>query len=313
MTLRQFFLLIIWGGVGAMFYMTNLPGFIKWTIIFLCVLIGVAFAFLPLEGRPLDKWLVAFIKSIYSPTRFLWKKNPAIPDYLQKTTTTKKLLPPPPIVVPRSSELPNIEGDLDVRIEKIDESEKNKINQINSLFESTQITPIKVVESKPVLPQPTNNSPLNTTISVKTQEFDLKKIVPTQPKPNITPAQKNSPQPLASHKTIETPPPPAKTVTATTFNPNLPFPTLPETPNTLVGMVFDQTGNIIENAVIEIKNNHGTVRATKTNRLGQFFLATPLASDSYTIETERTGLTFKPISLKLEGKIYPPIELRAIN
>lgn len=47
---------------------------------------GAALAFIPLEGRPLDRWFFAFIKSIYQPTMFYWKKSdstPAVFTYTQ--------------------------------------------------------------------------------------------------------------------------------------------------------------------------------------------------------------------------------------
>ena len=89
---------------------------------------------------------------------------------------------------------------------------------------------------------------------------------------------------------------------------------LPETKNTLVGMVFSKDNKIIDNAIIEIQDQtHHTVRATKTNKIGQFFLATPLDKGSYFIKTEKEGFSFNTISIQLEDKIYPPIEIKSIN
>src|SRR3989344_2644867 len=105
MTLRQFFLLLGGGVVGYMFYITNLPGIIKWFFIFIAVLMGVAFAFLPLEGRPLDQWLMAFIKTIYAPTRFFWKKDPKLPNYLNNQVikaASQNIAPPTPLSVPKT-------------------------------------------------------------------------------------------------------------------------------------------------------------------------------------------------------------------
>ena len=77
-------------------------------------------------------------------------------------------------------------------------------------------------------------------------------------------------------------------------------------------MVFTKENKIINNAIIEIQDqSHRTVRATKTNKIGQFFLATPLDKGSYFIKTEKEGFSFNTISIQLEDKIYPPIEIRA--
>src|SRR3989344_3601388 len=75
MTLKQFGFLA--GGViiAYIIYKLPLPSLITLPIAFLIALTGVAFAFLPIQERPLDRWLIAFIKSIYSPTQFIWRKN----------------------------------------------------------------------------------------------------------------------------------------------------------------------------------------------------------------------------------------------
>src|SRR3989344_5295312 len=75
MTLKQFGYLA--GGViiAYIVYKLPLPSIITLPIAFLIALTGVAFAFLPIQERPLDRWLIAFIKSIYSPTQFIWRKD----------------------------------------------------------------------------------------------------------------------------------------------------------------------------------------------------------------------------------------------
>ena len=105
MTLKQFFQLA--GGLLAaiIFWSSPLLGIIKWPLAILSGLLGVGLAFLPLEERPLEKWIFAFFRAIYSPTVFSWKKsatpvklfqdepaaasapeqNPALKDYLAKT------------------------------------------------------------------------------------------------------------------------------------------------------------------------------------------------------------------------------------
>jgi hypothetical protein len=38
-------------------------------------------AFVPIEERPLDFWIITFFKNLWKPTKFFWKKTPKIPDY----------------------------------------------------------------------------------------------------------------------------------------------------------------------------------------------------------------------------------------
>lgn len=54
----------------------------KWPVVIGTFFLGFAFAFMPLEDRPLDKWVGNFIRAIYAPTMFLWKKSEDIPEML---------------------------------------------------------------------------------------------------------------------------------------------------------------------------------------------------------------------------------------
>lgn len=70
MTLKQFAYLA--SGVGFAFLVfttlsTSQP-IIAWPIIVISSLLGVAFAFLPIQERPLDHWVGAFFKAIFKPT-----------------------------------------------------------------------------------------------------------------------------------------------------------------------------------------------------------------------------------------------------
>src|SRR3989344_4455433 len=74
MTIKQFFQLAAGALISLLFYSSNLPAFLKWPFIAFFSLAGAAFAFLPLEERPLDQWVVSFFRSIYSPTIFHWDR-----------------------------------------------------------------------------------------------------------------------------------------------------------------------------------------------------------------------------------------------
>jgi hypothetical protein len=75
MTLKQFFQLASGLLVGFIFYSLPILGIIKWPFAILSGILGIALAFLPLEERPLEKWIFAFFRAIYTPTEFLWKKT----------------------------------------------------------------------------------------------------------------------------------------------------------------------------------------------------------------------------------------------
>jgi hypothetical protein len=90
------------------------------------------------------------------------------------------------------------------------------------------------------------------------------------------------------------------------------LPTITDTPNVINGVVADQQGELLEEAILVIKDSESTpVRALKTNKLGQFTISTPLRNGTYSIEVEKEGYTFEPIYQEVTGTILPPREIRA--
>ena len=93
---------------------------------------------------------------------------------------------------------------------------------------------------------------------------------------------------------------------------DLPIPAPPTQPNILVGMTLTKDEEIIEGAILEIRNSKGVpVRALKTNKLGQFRIATPLEKGTYEIETEKEGHQFDIIKFEAKGEVISPIEIKA--
>jgi hypothetical protein len=125
------------------------------------------------------------------------------------------------------------------------------------------------------------------------------------------PPQPSTPQPQAQ-TTNQKPLPSARTTQKPVTDQKLPFPSTPTTPNTAVGMVLDKDDKIIENAIIEIRDPNGTpVRATKTNKLGQFISTTPLKNGTYQLQVDKDGYEFDLVSLELKGQILPPLKIQA--
>ena len=79
MTLKQFLELAGCLLLAYLFYASNLIFIFKWPLVLLSIFFGIALAFFPLEDRPLDTWIINFVKAIYGPTRFNWKKSDKIP------------------------------------------------------------------------------------------------------------------------------------------------------------------------------------------------------------------------------------------
>ena len=99
---------------------------------------------------------------------------------------------------------------------------------------------------------------------------------------------------------------------AATFAKDLVLPQSPEKPNLIAGITLDEKGKILPSVILEIKDKRGLpVRALKSNKLGQFFIATPLEDGIYQIAAEGTSKRFAIIKLEAKGEIIPPLKIQA--
>ncbi len=74
MTLKQFGYLATGFAIAYVSFTLLFPVniFLALPIITVSTLTGIAFAFVPIFDRPLDHWVLAFLKAIYSPTQGFW-------------------------------------------------------------------------------------------------------------------------------------------------------------------------------------------------------------------------------------------------
>lgn len=159
MTLKQFFQLAAGAGIGLLIYGTPLPGVIKWPLIIFFVIMGAAFAFLPVQDRPLSIWLLAFFRSVYSPTIFTWKREEQPVYFAPEESETPSLS--------EAGETPQTQGDIQAQfgevastfLENLEGAEDRYLSKITGLFrhgsseEPKQTEVAKVVnEVSPAIP-----------------------------------------------------------------------------------------------------------------------------------------------------------------
>lgn len=101
MTLKQFGELAAGAVIAYIFYISGLHPLIKWPLVLFFAFLGFALAFLPIEERPLDIWLVNFFRSVYKPTLYIWKKSASSGpnNYFASPLSQSSNLLPPPITV----------------------------------------------------------------------------------------------------------------------------------------------------------------------------------------------------------------------
>lgn len=310
MTIQQFMQVAGGALVSLVIYSSNMAGYVKWPLIIVSFLIGVAFAFFPIEDRPLSKWLVLFIKAIYSPTVYVWNKNAVRHSFFapENSPQMNQVANSVPVTQAPSSTLPEDQQTQQQTVQPPTESDKleNKevefLNKVNQQFMVRQTVPI------PSTPTNISQQAEKKEISVpNAQKIEIEKKVDVSIPTNDVFNSKSDVGNQVSPSSVSQP----INATAATFAPEAAPPSPPTMPNIIVGQTLDETGSIIDGAILEIKDEQGrSVRALRTNRLGHFMIVTPLANNKYQIVSEKDGFTFEPVSISLEGRVIPPIVIK---
>lgn len=305
MTLKQFFQVAAGVLISLVLYSSNLAPYVKWPLIVLSFLGGIAFAFFPLEDRPLSKWLFLFIKAIYSPTIYTWKKQGVTPLFFQpeptpqvapttQAQTTVGLGATSPGSIPSLEPAPK-------EFQRFEQREKEFMSKVSEQFESAKKVELKEESLK--------NVPVEKE-RVKIPEIPALAVEKTEKKPE-TQTQEVNVSSVGSEITASVGQK-MDEVKLAEFSQEAAPPTPPTKSNLVVGQVIDSRGMIIENAILEIKDSEGRpARALKSNKLGHFMIVTPLSNGKYEIITEKDGFTFEPISFEARGDIIPPVFVKA--
>lgn len=151
LTVRQLMYLFAGGVLIYVFHRSGLPGFWRVTLMAITGITAIAVAFVPIEERGLDKWLVSFIKAMFAPSQMIWRKTyspPAyfISDYAQIIKNEIITLTP----AKSRNKLEDYLGQLPEAQTDLDKLEISRIKDIQSGF------------SKPMaasIPQPTMQQP----------------------------------------------------------------------------------------------------------------------------------------------------------
>ncbi|MDP1710168.1 MAG: carboxypeptidase-like regulatory domain-containing protein [bacterium] len=270
MTLKQFFQLA--GGIAAGFFFYSLPilAIVRWPFAIVSVILGVALAFLPLEERPLERWIFAFFKAIYSPTIYSWKRGAANLKFFQDEPVGTS-------VEVSAEQAGALSGGSP--LEKLEGAEKSFLSTISGMFSGTVAIPV------------------TPTVRVEVEKpkmlIEERRAIPTATASTVAPV-------IMGNEFI--------TTNKAQFSDDAAPPSPPESPNIAVGQVVDDQRKIVDGAIIEIKDISGRpVRALRSNKAGHFVIVTPLDTGQYEITTEKEGFAFTPVSFEAKGENIPPI------
>ncbi|OGM28027.1 hypothetical protein A3D00_04385 [Candidatus Woesebacteria bacterium RIFCSPHIGHO2_02_FULL_38_9] len=290
MTLKQFSQLA--GGIliALVLYAIPIPSFVKWPLIAFFVIMGIALAFVPLKERSLSTWIVIFFRSVYSPTRYWWKRTDKPHNYFQPEPT-EAILPPT-----------FNQGVLDSST-PLEEKEVRFLSKITKMATgAATVSSLEVNPDSPtiVVPQIT---PIQSQQPQKGYQIPVLPPLPPKMKPIVE--ETTTISPLYRQST------PASAGKVQFSSESAP-PNPPTIPNVIAGQVTDNQGKIIEGAILEIKDGQNRpVRALKTNKAGHFLIVTPLVNGKYQLLIEKEGFIFNPVEFEAQGKIIQSILIKA--
>ena len=321
MTLKQFMYLAAGLGSAYLIFITLAAQFpiLAWPLIVVFSISGVAFAFLPFQDRPLDHWLKAFLRSVYTPTKRVWEKNghifseeplfnsrlntfltnqgaqvniphislPTNPTSIPiQTTPPQATKPAAPTPMPTPEQLSET-----VKLAREAQNLQQQIIQTEH-----DLAQIKVDSATPGANTAAYTERLNALLG------NLQRLV-------------RETTDVRSQLTKDEPKGVTRTIKVEVINP-APRPkvqlVLTSLPNVINGIVIDSAGNYLTDVVVVVRDKDGLpVRALKTNKLGQFTGATPLPNGTYTVEMEKESFVFDILKIELDGKLLPAISIAA--
>jgi hypothetical protein len=201
MTLKQFAEVAAAVIVALIVYATNLPGIIKWPLIIFIIFLGILIAFVPIEERPLDHWIMTFFKNLYRPTKFFWKKSSKAPDFFQYqvNANTPSYIAPDVDLSPARKErifeylksIPREEN-----TDTFDQAEEQKVSALLSQFGEVDVKN-PVINKKQQLEKPNLKTRIRK-IKIQEDDEDAEKAM-------ISETEENHPSVLANEATISQP------------------------------------------------------------------------------------------------------------
>ena len=314
MTLKQFMFLAVGALLGLAVWKLPIPfAIIRGALAIVPAGAGVLAAFVPINGRPFAQWVSAFFKAIYAPTIFEYQSpvqakiivDPTVKNQVPKTPAlsftsalTQAVSPKPkveesvapPIIIPEATK--------PVEITKPDLAPKETTT-------GTFVAPPPPPAPNVVLNIPKNEMGLPTEDSL---------YVPTEKPtaiPRFTPIDTAAEVKVVTTPSIVTHTPSPTTPSASLTSTIAP----PSSPNILTGLVVDPSQLSLAGATIEIIDSKTGIptRALRTNRLGQFQIAIPLPLGNYTLQVEKEGYKFSPVSITVNNSIIKPVILSAVS
>jgi hypothetical protein len=92
LTLKQFFVVLVFGGLCLFFWSIPIPKVIAVIIDIPIVIVGAALAFMSYNGRPMLSYIFPFISFVVSPKSMVFQREPVSDLMTHKTMKGKELI-----------------------------------------------------------------------------------------------------------------------------------------------------------------------------------------------------------------------------
>lgn len=303
-TVKQFLYLLGAGAIALVFYLLPIPLLIKIPLMLMSGGVGLSLAFVPIDGRPMDKMLLNFIRTIPSENQYLYHKQGVEMPYFAFTPVVKTVIPSASRGESELSKKTLLFNQLNRAYFKPDQEEQQQVANISNLFQEgsapnqgfvTRVAKADVPTSSPSAPAVVVHPPVSVPVQVK-------QVSVPKPAANIEPEVKAAaPFPVSTA--------PTQVASPTHVNGI-------DMPNIIQGTILDPRGKPVPHVIVEIiDNNKIPLRTFRTDQNGFFRAATPLPSGTYTIHLEDTlkKQEFSDISIILNGTLVQPIIIKSVD
>lgn len=313
MTFKQFFYLCV--GALIVWIITSVmqDSYLKYFILFANIIFFLALAFIPVQQRSLDIWIINFLKAMMTPTQRVWRKTEFTPRYLsddfnkaleleyvnlKPAKSNKKLNEYLQSLPDRNSTPDGISDKLDkiqdimtsieindlnnVRQEIIQEAENSKQSDnlgLNIEKQKNEISHLGLTK-KLEIDRDVDDSVLDK--NIQKAYSSLQKSI------NKAKIEVDEIQEFEDHVNLIQKEPTTKTVFTKEKH--------------IQGFVKDSNRMNVDNAMVLVKDEKGDVQlALQTDASGYFKAEVELSNGNYTLEVIKGGMNFTPIKINTDN------------
>lgn len=308
MTFKQFFYLCVGALLAWIISSVAQEGYWKYILLFIDVVFFIALAFIPIQQRGLDIWIVNFIKAMLSPTQRVWIKSEFTPKYLSDdfdAILESEFVDLKPKKSTRK---------LDEYLQSIPEQNTSddvtqKLGKIRNIMQNIEVKEVDSVRKE--IQKDAQQSRESDNIAFKLEEqvdknninFEYPEKVELEKNIDDTTLDKNLRKVYSSlQKSIDQ----AKLQVSEIedYQDNIDIVKEDEgikleVPRKLIqGFIKDKSNTGVQGAMILVKKANGDVmQALQTDTEGYFKAQQEFPNDVYTLEIIKGGMAFKPVSL----------------